>query len=82
MKLLCLFLLVLSAFDIIDGAKVLGVLPFGTKSHFAIGHAIVKALVDAGHEATVISPYPMKKPMKNYRDISTADVIKKYMKGL
>jgi glucuronosyltransferase len=61
--------------------KVLGILPFGSKSHFTIGHSILKTLVDAGHEVTAISPYPLKKPMKNYTDISVEDYIEKFYKS-
>jgi glucuronosyltransferase len=65
----------------IDGFKVLGIFPIGATSHFTIGHAIVKSLLDAGNEVTVISHYPQKKPLKNYRDISMADALEKYEKG-
>lgn len=64
-----------------DGYKVLGVMPFGSNSHFAIGHSIVKTLLDAGNEVTVISPFPQKKPLKNYRDVSIKDIMDKHMEG-
>lgn len=64
---------VLSLFILqLDGFRVLGVIPFDSKSHFAIGNSILKCLHKAGHEVTVISSYPQKKPLDNYRDISTA----------
>ncbi|KAG5670629.1 hypothetical protein PVAND_000877 [Polypedilum vanderplanki] len=63
------------------GFKVLGIIPFGSKSHFAIGHSILKSLAEAGHEVTAISPYPLKKPMKNYKDISTEDYIEFFFKN-
>jgi hypothetical protein len=64
-----------------DGFKVLGILPFGSNSHFAIGNSILKNLHKAGHEVTVISPYPQKKQLEKYRDISTADMLEKQRKG-
>ena len=67
----------LAIFSQVDGFKVLGVLPFGSKSHFAIGNSILKALHKAGHEVTVISPYPQK----TFRDISTTEVLEKQQKG-
>lgn len=81
MKILCFALVLLSAFCSISGLKVLGVLPFGSTSHFAIGHAIVKSLANVGHEVTVISPYPQKKPIKNYRDIDCSSVLEKFKRG-
>lgn len=71
----------LALFSQIEGLKVLGILPLGSNSHFAIGQAIVKSLHKAGHDVTVLSPYPQKKPLANFRDISSADVIEKYKKG-
>lgn len=81
MKSLCLAALAIGIFSTVNGFKVLGVLPLGARSHFAIGHAILKNLAEAGHDVTVISPYPLKKPIKNYRDISTKDILDKYEKG-
>lgn len=34
--------------------KVLGVFPMVSKSHWAVGSAIVKVLAEAGHEASVL----------------------------
>jgi hypothetical protein len=65
----------------INGFKVLGVLPFGSNSHFAIGNAILKTLSKAGHEVTVISPFPQKKKSENYRDIDVSDVLERFKKG-
>lgn len=63
------------------GLKILGVLPFGSKSHWFVGHAIIKSLVDAGHEATVLTPYPLKDPIKNYREIDIASVLDVFRQG-
>ncbi|XP_062549714.1 UDP-glycosyltransferase UGT5-like [Armigeres subalbatus] len=52
-----------------EGARILGVLPPGGKSHFYIGAGYMKALAEAGHDVTVISSFPLKNPPKNYRDI-------------
>lgn len=75
------FLYFLTFVSSIYGFKVLGVLPFGSKSHFAIGNAIMETLHGAGHEITLISPYPRKTPIQNFRDISLADWLEKYQKG-
>lgn len=80
MKLFSLVFALLALFNTIDSLKVLGVLPMGSNSHFAIGNSIIKALVEAGHEATVIAPYPQKKPMKNYRHINTKPLLDQHEK--
>lgn len=69
------------AFNKCQGLKIFGMLSFGTHSHFAIGDAIMKTLWKAGHEITVISPYPQKIPLKNYRDISTVDTLDNFRSG-
>ncbi|CAO1424243.1 unnamed protein product [Diamesa tonsa] len=60
--------------------KILGVFPMQSKSHFAIGNSVMKSLVDAGHEVTIISPYPSKKPQPNVRDISIAELLDDFQK--
>jgi hypothetical protein len=82
MKLFALLFFLTTALIVgANGLKILGILPFGSKSHFTIGHSILKTLVDAGHEVTAISPYPSKTPMKNYTDISAEDYIEKFFKS-
>lgn len=82
MKLFYLSLIISSIWLSIDGLKVLGVLPFASRSHFAIGSSIMKSLLKAGHEVTVISPYPMKKPLKNYHDVDVSSVIEVFKKSV
>jgi hypothetical protein len=48
MKSFYFIFLFLSALINVNALKVLGILPFPSKSHFAIGYGIVKSLVDAG----------------------------------
>lgn len=81
MNIIGLIFVFLSIFNKINGLKILAFFPFGSKSHFAIGHSIAKTLVDAGHEVTAISPYPVKKSIKNYKDISTEDYLKVFYEG-
>lgn len=69
MKFIRTFIFLSAIFSLSYGLKVLGVLPFFGSSHFAIGHAIVKSLHEAGHEVTVMSPFPRKTPIANYTDI-------------
>lgn len=64
-----------------NGLKVLTVSPSTSKSHFAIGHAISKTLLDADHEIKMLSPYPLKNPYNNYTDISIAKAIESVYTG-
>ncbi|XP_039443467.1 UDP-glycosyltransferase UGT5-like [Culex pipiens pallens] len=58
-----------------EGAKILGILPTAGKSHYIIGAAYMKTLAEAGHEVTVISPFPLKNPPKHYRDIELTGML-------
>ena len=53
-----------------NGIEVLGILPFESKSHFAIGDAIMKSLAEFYHNVTVVSPYPVKRELYFYKNIS------------
>ncbi|KAF2881521.1 hypothetical protein ILUMI_24655 [Ignelater luminosus] len=53
----------------INGYKILGLFPHPGKSHFDAFRPLLKALAEKGHEVTVISYFPQKNPMKNYKDI-------------
>lgn len=81
MKVVLLSFVLAAVFAPALALKVLGVFPVISSSHFAIGSSIIKSLHNAGHEVTVISPYPLKKPIKNYRDINTSDLIVEYKKS-
>ncbi|XP_037904808.1 uncharacterized protein LOC119647761 [Hermetia illucens] len=58
-----------------NGYKILGVFPTMAKSHFIVGSALMKGLAEKGHDVSVISPFPLKKPLKNYRDIPTTTIV-------
>lgn len=69
MKLL--LLVVLSIWlSIANSYKILGIFPFGSKSHFTIGNAVMNSLLDAGHQITMVSPFPRTVTTANWRDIS------------
>ncbi|XP_058974185.1 UDP-glycosyltransferase UGT5 [Musca domestica] len=74
--LLQLFIAIAGILHSIHGYKFLGVLHFGSKSHFIVDSALLKGLAEKGHEVTVISPFSLKKPMKNYVEIPTPSVLK------
>lgn len=81
-KLLFLVALALSLYVENSGAfKVLGILPFGSKSHHAIGSSILKSLTEVGHEVTVLSAFPLKTKEKNYHDIKVTKILEVFERG-
>ncbi|CAB3246117.1 unnamed protein product [Arctia plantaginis] len=58
-----------------QAARLLAVLPTNTKSHYVMYGRILEALAKKGHELTVITHFPMKKPLPNVREISVAGTI-------
>ncbi|XP_062553019.1 UDP-glycosyltransferase UGT5-like [Armigeres subalbatus] len=52
-----------------DSAKILCVFPTGSKSHVLGPQALLKNLAQRGHEVTMVSSFPLSKPVKNYRDV-------------
>lgn len=77
-----LFLIVISLWlSIASAYNILGVFPLYGKSHFTLGNAVMKSLIDDGHEITMISAFPSKIPQHNYRDISIVDEENEQMKS-
>lgn len=75
MQLLRMFLLLLASLSQVWAYSYLLISHTAAKSHFYVGQALAKGLVAAGHEVTVISPFPQKKPLRNYVDVSTPSII-------
>ncbi|XP_069681768.1 UDP-glucosyltransferase 2-like [Periplaneta americana] len=55
---------------IATSARILGLFPYGSKSHFIVAGALLKGLASRGHEVYVLSHFPLKNPVANYTDIS------------
>lgn len=62
-------LLLVSLSNGADSAKILCLFPTGSKSHVLGTQALLKHLAQRGHEVTMVSAYPLSKPVKNYRDV-------------
>ncbi|XP_063921359.1 UDP-glycosyltransferase UGT5-like isoform X1 [Zophobas morio] len=64
-------LVFLVIFHLSKCAKILGVFPMPTSSHYILGSALMKGLAEHGHDVTVISPFVEKNPPKmgSYRQI-------------
>lgn len=53
----------------VNSYKILGIYPVGSKSHYYVGHALMKGLALEGHDVTVISPFRLKEPIPNYTEV-------------
>lgn len=67
-------LLVLTSIGHVLGFSYLMVLPTAAKSHFHVGQALAKGLVAAGHEVTLISAFPQKKPIERLVDVDVSSL--------
>lgn len=68
-------LLVLTSIGHVLGFSYLMILPTAAKSHFHVGQALAKGLVAAGHEVTLISAFPQKKPIERLLDVNVSTLI-------
>uniref|UniRef100_A0A182QUR6 UDP-glycosyltransferases domain-containing protein n=1 Tax=Anopheles farauti TaxID=69004 RepID=A0A182QUR6_9DIPT len=60
----------LMVFGHAESAKIVCVFPTASKSHVLGVQALLKELAHRGHEVTMVSAFPLKKPPKNYRDVN------------
>ncbi|XP_059478485.1 UDP-glycosyltransferase UGT5-like [Neocloeon triangulifer] len=81
MRWLILFLAALAAFDVApsNGARILAVFPFISKSHMIVLNALTKELSSRGHEMVVVSAFPQEKKRPNYTDIDIMPDLKEIM---
>lgn len=49
--------------------KILCVFPLPSRSHYYVGHALMKGLAEDGHQVTIVSPFQQKKPIENYTEV-------------
>lgn len=64
--------------NLANSIKILTIVSTPSKSHWITIQNLVHELVKSGHELTVISPYPLKNPPKNYHDISIVESIEEF----
>lgn len=69
MNYLKLFFLLSVVFHNVISYKILAVLPVTSRSHYYIGHNLMKGLAEDGHDVTVISPFKQNVPIKNYKEV-------------
>lgn len=73
MSVLKLLVLFLTCVTFTCGLKILGIFHHPGKSHFDVFKPILVGLANKGHQLTVISHFPLKKPINGYKDISLAN---------
>lgn len=64
-----LFLVVLLSANYAVASRILFLFPTPSKSHTIVLKGLSTTLAERGHDVTVVSPFPLEAPMKNYRDI-------------
>ncbi|XP_031847169.2 UDP-glucosyltransferase 2 [Nomia melanderi] len=75
--LLLLAVSLIQQFPVGIGFNILGICPSASYSHQQPFQALMKALAARGHNVTVISTIPSKKPIKNYEDIDLSFTYRK-----
>lgn len=66
----------------VNSYKILGVLQSASKSHYIIGHAIMKALAQDGHQVTVLTPFKEKYSIPNYEEVYLERSVSDGLKGI
>nr|CAI5816849.1 unnamed protein product [Callosobruchus analis] len=66
-----LIALILHVLCFVQCYKILVVFPMAAPSHYILGEAIARGLLEAGHDVTMVTSFAMKNPPKNgkYRDV-------------
>lgn len=63
-------MLILCTANYSSASRILFLFPSPSKSHLIVVQGLSTTLAEQrGHDVTVVSPFPLDKPMKNYRDI-------------
>lgn len=76
MKVLSILLLTLVTCEqIANGYRILGIFPLHGPSHWVMMKPLMIGLAQRGHQVDVVSHFPLKKPIPNYRDLSLAGSI-------
>lgn len=69
MKILICFVLFALNADLTFSSRILFLFPSPSKSHLIVAQGLSTTLAEKGHDVTVVSPFPLGKTLKNYRDI-------------
>jgi len=74
MKSLLVFLFLIIALKSVKCAKILTIAPVPTYSHYSLGFRLANVLANKGHEVTLITPYALRTPLKNLREITVPEL--------
>lgn len=80
-KMIRAILLCFICISTVNSYKILGVFPLGSKSHYYVGHALMKGLALDGHEVTVISPFRVEEPISNYTEVYLNEGYNHFLQG-
>lgn len=79
------YLFLLSGFftmwNLVESANILAVVPFNGRSHHIVIEPLLKGLAKRGHQVTVVSAFPQKKPVANFTDIDVSKLTPTVVNG-
>ncbi|KAK9675028.1 hypothetical protein QE152_g40698, partial [Popillia japonica] len=61
-----------------QSARILAIFHIPSKSHAILGETLLKELARNGHEVTMVSPFPQKTPVPNYRDVALVNLPREF----
>lgn len=76
------FICISILFNCCNAIKILTIISTPSKSHWITAQNLMQELVKSGHEITMVSPYPLKNPPQNYRDVSIVESIEHFKKAM
>ena len=76
LRLMCVLFIYLGISEKTSNAyNILVIFPFNGKSHFAVVETYLEELAAKGHQLVVVSHFPRKKPIPNYKDVDIRGVL-------
>ncbi|XP_061392910.1 UDP-glycosyltransferase UGT5-like [Musca vetustissima] len=69
---------ILVLLPLVNSAKILGIFPIPSPSHYILMVPYLKELAARGHEVTSISGFPQKENITNFRDVAVMEVFDNY----
>lgn len=75
---LVLTTIILVVINTTSAAKILSIFHTASKSHQILAQKLMLELNKAGHEITIVTPFPIKNPPKNVRNIPLTGVEKSF----
>ncbi|XP_058459805.1 UDP-glucosyltransferase 2-like [Malaya genurostris] len=67
--ILAVFCPLMVLFGAVESSRILCIDPSPGKSHVIVAQVLLKGLAERGHEITMVSPFKLSKPVKNFREI-------------